>query len=224
MQITLSITTLIFLLVICLSGGILIASIFFKAKSDSTEESASSSSESVTDFSPSRVRPEDTEVLRAWRTQEGKLWLEMNGQRLERKQDLQDRQKKALEQLLSELHFVDEPVQPTELQTAPSTSSSRAFVPPAPPSQSRPVSVVLPTTQAPSGLKSIVEQIDEVLQDRLSRSPLFAGRNIRLIEGRNGIVLVEVDHQRFEGIDAVPDVQIRALIRQAITEWEKGGD
>ena len=67
---------------------------------------------------------------------------------------------------------------------------------------------------------SIVEMIDEVLQKKLEGSPL-TGKKIRLEEGSVGEVVVFVGAIRYSGIDAVPDEQIKAIIREAIAEWNK---
>ncbi len=66
---------------------------------------------------------------------------------------------------------------------------------------------------------SIVGQIDEILQEMLVNSP-FAGRTIRLTQEANLGVVVWVDHQRFNGIDAVPDAEIQTIIRAAVKKWE----
>jgi hypothetical protein len=65
-----------------------------------------------------------------------------------------------------------------------------------------------------------VAQIDQILQDRLVETPL-AGRGIQLQESPEGGVIVWVGLQRFEGIDAVPDPEVKTAIRQAVEAWEK---
>ncbi len=64
----------------------------------------------------------------------------------------------------------------------------------------------------------IISQIDEVLQKKLEDSPLESKR-IRIEEGSNGEVVVYVGASRYPGIDAVPDEAIRAIIQQAIKDW-----
>ncbi len=72
----------------------------------------------------------------------------------------------------------------------------------------------------PPPIISIVAMIDEVLQKKLAGTPL-ADKKIRLEEGAIGEVVVFIDKERYPGIDSVPDEQIKAIIRAAITEWEK---
>lgn len=67
---------------------------------------------------------------------------------------------------------------------------------------------------------SIVAMIDEVLQKKLEDSPL-AGRKIRLEEGSVGEVVVFVGLARYSGIDSVPDESIKAIIHDAVAEWDK---
>lgn len=67
---------------------------------------------------------------------------------------------------------------------------------------------------------SIVAMIDEVLQAKLMNSPL-SDRSIRLEEGRMGEVIVLVGIKRYSSVDEVPEPEIRAIIKAAISDWEK---
>ncbi len=66
---------------------------------------------------------------------------------------------------------------------------------------------------------SIVTQIDNILQARLAGTPL-AERGIFLTQSPQGGVSVYVGLTRYDGVDAVPDPEVKAAIRAAITEWE----
>lgn len=67
---------------------------------------------------------------------------------------------------------------------------------------------------------SIVEQVDEVLQELLENSPLNE-RNIRLTELPNKGVTVWVGNEYYDGINAVPDEDVKRIIRQAVKKWEE---
>ena len=161
----------------------------------------------------------DAEILRAWRTLSGKLWLEMDGTRLNDTEALNPDQRRGLVNMLRDLR--------------PWLENSQPVTPPAvvPPSLVVPaVPAVVPVKKGKKDaepvkpepvLKSIVEQIDDVLQARLPSSP-FKDRDLHLTEGPGGIVLVKDGLKKFEGIDAVPEPEIQTLIRQAVAEWEKG--
>lgn len=154
----------------------------------------------------------EIEVLRAWRTNAGKLDLEMDGQRIESKEMLLPEQHRRLVNLLLELR--------PWLEAAPD-------LPPARPGQEQPAKPPIPAKtkepkveQPAAAPLSIVAQIDQILQDRLAGTPL-AGKGIQLQESPEGGVIVSVGLQRFEGIDAIPDPQVKAAIRQAVEAWEK---
>jgi len=86
---------------------------------------------------------------------------------------------------------------------------------------SNPFKINVPaSSQKPAGApKTIVEQIDEILQSKLVDSP-FAGRDIQLKEAPNGM-MVKIGDYEYEGIDAVPDPTIRALIKESAREWNE---
>ncbi|MHC1781533.1 MAG: hypothetical protein AB9891_02005 [Anaerolineaceae bacterium] len=72
----------------------------------------------------------------------------------------------------------------------------------------------------PAAARSIVEQIDEILQDMVAGTPL-AEKSIRLVEEPNSGVIVWIGLEHFEGINNVPDIEARTIIQAAVREWEK---
>ena len=66
---------------------------------------------------------------------------------------------------------------------------------------------------------SIVSQIDSVLQARLAGTALEE-RGIFLTQSPEGTVNVYVGLTRYNGVDEVPDPEVKAAIRAAISEWE----
>ena len=68
--------------------------------------------------------------------------------------------------------------------------------------------------------KSIAAQIDEILQEKIEGTQL-AQRGVRLVEFPNKGVVVMVGLDQYEGVDAVPDEEIRRMIKSAVAEWEK---
>lgn len=77
-----------------------------------------------------------------------------------------------------------------------------------------------PPLPRPLSLLSIVEQIDQIFQEMLASSEL-AGQPIRLMEDPVKGVMVRIGSEQYNGVDAVPDPQVSALIRKAVMEWEK---
>jgi len=67
--------------------------------------------------------------------------------------------------------------------------------------------------------QSIVGQIDQILQTKLEETAL-EDRGIRLVEGSDQGMVIEVGLDKFTEIDAVPDEQVRQLIRQSVADWE----
>ncbi len=80
---------------------------------------------------------------------------------------------------------------------------------------------VIPKKKVKEKPKSIVEQVDEILQKRLANSP-FSDRLIRLVDAPGGGVEVVVDAQKYEGVGDVPDPEVRGFIQDCVKEWEKG--
>ena len=217
----LSTTTTIFLFIVCLCGGIIIGSMFWrmkKAPPDQPEEAPKPDS-----AAKSLARPGETEILHAWQDEQGKIWLEMDGQRLENKEAMEAGQKAKLLEMVLELRpwleAAPTPAPRPQVQEAPRPTES----PPRPsPAAPRPPAAEKKADEKKSqvNLKSIVEQIDDVLQEKLAGT-VFASQKIQLLEGRGGEVEVQIGAQKYSGVEVVPDPEVQALIRQAVAEWEK---
>ncbi len=159
----------------------------------------------------------DVKIFSAWRTNLNRVWLEMDDSRLEDSQAMQPGQRQRLLDLVLELR-------PWLETTRPQSPAPVAASPVAPPLSPLPklkkITAVADEVAPPPVMETIIQQIDRILQARLATSP-FKGRGIQLIEGPGGIVLVRDGVNRYEGIAAVPDPEVKALIQQAVAEWEQ---
>lgn len=105
----------------------------------------------------------------------------------------------------SKVYFADTLPEPVTLRTALA---------------SNPFKINVPKTTKPATIpKSIVEQIDEILQAKIAGSP-YADKGVKLEEKSDGM-LVYIGDFRYEGIDAVPDATVRALIKESAREWNE---
>jgi len=68
--------------------------------------------------------------------------------------------------------------------------------------------------------KSMVQAIDEILQERLENSPL-KNKGIKLIEQPPVGVVVWVGLEHYNGVEDVPDEEVKAMIRSAVSIWEE---
>ena len=105
------------------------------------------------------------------------------------------------------------------LEGKPGAVSRSPAPAPAPVPPARPASAPAAKPEGLAGL-SMVEQIDAILQDKIVGTPL-AEKLVYLTESPEGGVLVNVGNARYEGINEVPDPEIKAALREAIAEWEE---
>ena len=68
--------------------------------------------------------------------------------------------------------------------------------------------------------QSIVAQIDQILQSKIEGTDLEE-RGIRLVEGADQGMIIEIGINKYTEIDAVPDEQVRQLIRISVADWER---
>jgi len=102
---------------------------------------------------------------------------------------------------------------------SPSPASRPASPQPIPPAPASRASTIAKEDRPAVPANSIVGQIDAVLQQRLAGTPLEE-RGIFLAQSPEGSVNVYVGLTRYSGIDEVPDPEIKAAIRAAISDWE----
>jgi len=67
---------------------------------------------------------------------------------------------------------------------------------------------------------SIVQQIDEIFQGMLTGTE-YEGKKVYLAEDPKKGVIVRVENDTYEGVNAVPEGKIKTLLRTAVTEWER---
>ena len=163
--------------------------------------------------------PQDDALLRVSRDNDGTLHLKLDGQ-LVKAEQLTPEQRKRLIAILTQIRPWLEAPSPAQ-QTPPSTQARPAPAPePRPTPASRPVSPP-PSEEEEAAAKpdSIVAQIDSILHAQLAGTPLME-KGIRLQESPEGGVIVWVGIKKYQGVDEVPDEQIKAAIRTAISAWE----
>ncbi len=189
---------------------------------------------------PAAEQPGDKiEILRFVRERDnGALVMEMRGKVYHRSQELTDVERKNLVRFgrdwLKWLGAPEAPQPPAEneggetAQVKPDAPAMPGSDEPQPvrleevavqPVKARPAPPATPVEDAVMPV-SIVAQIDEILQEFLSLSPL-ANKKIKLTEDPDQGVMVWVDSQCYSGVDGVPDPEVRALLRKAAQEWEK---
>jgi len=173
----------------------------------------------TTEITPAPVS--DPDLIKFNRDKNGSLVVEMEGQTFANKQGMTAENRRSLTNLLVELRpwletgslVTPPPEGQTRSEPEPVQTSN---IPPVKPSSPIPVEPEKPATV----VNSMVYQINEILQTRLVGTNL-AGLGIRLLESTTGSVLVYIGLQKYEGIDSVPDPDIKAIIRQSVSDWEK---
>ena len=185
---------------------------------------------------PVTVKVDDPGLLRI-KNEDGLLTLDLDGSRVDTSALTGEHRKRLIEMLTVMRPWLEgKPVQapaampPPRPQPKPTPAVS---MPPPPrlatdPIASRPISEPIstprPTTMAKedrpvSAPTSIVGQIDQILQARIVGTPL-EDRGVFLTQSPEGGVMVYIGLTKYQSIDDVPDAEIKAAIRAAISEWE----
>jgi len=173
------------------------------------------------------VTVDDPGILRI-KNENGAFALDLDGNRVNPISLLPEQRKRLIEVLnimrpWLEGKPVSTPPMPTQapsFQPQPSATIQTQSKPAAAPQTSAPKPATIPMEDRPAApANSIVTQIDTILQTRLIGTPLEE-RGIFLTQSSDGGVIVYVGLTRYNGVDEVPDPEIKAAIRGAIAEWE----
>lgn len=113
---------------------------------------------------------------------------------------------------------------PPQSPVFPEISAARASPPPVETPVKKGVAdwlaqALQPKTSTVESSKSIAMQVDEILQRKLQERG-WSERGIRLMEFPNKGMVVLIGLDQYATVDEVPDLEIRALIRASVSEWE----
>jgi hypothetical protein len=169
-----------------------------------------------------QVKVDDPGLLRI-KNESGYVTLDLDGTRVDTTAMTSDQRKRLIEMLnLMRPWLEGKPVAAPASQppSIVETSQATPLPPPPTPQPAAPRPPVLAKEDrpiAPAG--SIVSQIDSILQARIAGTPI-EDKGVFLAQSQEGGVMVYVGLTKYTGIDDVPDPEIKAAIRAAITEWE----
>lgn len=177
------------------------------------------------------VRKQYTEKAALWQDRStGQLAVRSGGQMITSARQMTEAQKRNLNLLLKDwagwLGFTgsqtDAPAVSAELQAqkAPAmhlTETAETF-PPGNLEESIEVKVASKTN--PEKPKSIVEQINDILQENLKGHPEM-NKGIRLAEDPREGVIVWVGLDHYAGVDAVADAEVKNILKEAVKDWER---
>jgi hypothetical protein len=188
-------------------------------------------------------------LMQVWQDSEGYLVVEADGQRYRRLFDIRDgevgrRVLEAINRLVafskgkeSRVASLAPPQKPAARPAAPSPPAAavdketRAFFDEVrqkeetPRKVSRIVTDPVPfrrssPTQQPGITLNLAEEIDRILQIRITAAPEFSGRRIHVVTAPDGTLRFQVEGISHAALDEIPDPQVQALIRAAIADWE----
>lgn len=192
----------------------------------------------TTPKSPAAPAPVEgqVEIVRLWQeagTQA--LLVETGGKSFHRAQELSPELRVQLKSALERLsNWMEIPLPAAEKQVAAapviSTPASWTVAPAADYSQPikrsglNPLDVIVNALDSdvvkPDTTKSLAQQVDAVLQEKLAGSPL-RDKGIRLLDVPGKGLVVMVGMEKYDGVEAVPDEQVKAVLRSAVDEWAK---
>ena len=180
------------------------------------------------------VTRDDPGLMRV-KNENGTLTLDLDGARVNTSAITADQRRRLIEMLSAMRPWLEgkpAPTPPSPPPPAPvvETRQGATVTPVSPPaSPVTPPAATVSKAATPAKKKadepepaptSIVDQINLILQARIANTPL-ASPGVALIESPTGGVLVYIGLDKYEGVDNVPDEEVKTAIRAAIAEWER---
>lgn len=224
-----SILSIILLVIGALVGAVITFLVAGQRSEDGPEDEQTTEPKHKQSDMPAELKYDNfEEAARLWRNAEGRLAIEMNGVSFTNAKEMNPAAQEAADSLIRECFawLGKEPPQigaPVASETDDiALEELNLNAPAASRIASRPLLVVEDDADKLPDIpkESMIEQIDNILQEMLAGSALD-DRGIHLVEGANMSVIVWVGSQSFQGIDQVSDPVIAKVIRKAVAEWER---
>ena len=194
------------------------------------EEALEEKDKPATPSNPVTVMVDDPGLLRI-KNENGQFTLDLDGTRVNVSAFSVDQRKRLIEMLNLMRPWLEGKPVPAPVSSTPAPLPAANTLQVAPAAVAPPTPSLTPRPAAPkerpapkddrpaAPATSIVGQIDAILQERLAGTAL-EDRGVFLTQSQDGSVNVYVGLTRYAGIDDVPDAEIKAVIRAAISEWE----
>jgi len=205
---------LIFIAVIGLAIGFATGGLFFNTRNERSAQKGRLGS---------RTGLEEVAHL-WWDEHQDRLHMEINGRTIRRAGDLTPIEKHRVQWALKELSSFDSSTE-TEHRLvgeipqseAPDISADKGRH-----ASFNPLEIFMPgkSSETPEPPKSIAAQIDAILSEKISGTK-WEARGIRVMELPEKGVVVLVGLEQYDSVDAVPDEEIRDLLRSCVAEWEQ---
>jgi len=173
---------------------------------------------------------EEQELLRVSRTKKGSLTISVQGRPYRHIQEIPDPQlgietTEAIKAVLDFAKGLLPTATPPVPQPAPQkpTADEAAFLEQLRQAELFSTGKVAGLPPRPSrvvSLRTPAEEINDLIQQRLERWPDLLKEKVRLTTREDGSLRIHLGLYTYETVDDVPDPRARALIKDAIREWE----
>jgi hypothetical protein len=218
-------STVLIIAFICLAigyiAGVIVFSISANRQRDAGEEEIDTRPEGLEEAAPIETLSKDHTIL-SRDNRENTLEVMLNGVKITQVSLLNSAQLNSLQNLAVDFQkwIADKTVGPS-VSDRPVDVLPQIGKPAEAPDLKKPGAKkeAAPNKPAPSGPKSIVQQVDEILQQQITGTPLES-KGIKLSDNLSDGVSVWIGLQQFKGIDSVPDQEVIDAIRNAVRTWE----